>query len=415
MRAHAEEIGQLLEHLVLDDCRLEVGDEQAFLASGRRLNHDVDWPVADDRSRRRLNLRRAALRHDVAGRRRQPIDLAAERGGAAAQRGLGAQSGDQGEDEGQVSRSHKPAVVIIAGPTASGKSALALDLAEHYGGTIINADSQQLYRDLKVLSARPDAAAKARAPHRLYGFLDAAERGSVARWRALAAIEIDAATGAGRLPIVVGGTGLYLRALMQALAPVPDIPPGIRAEAAELYQRLGGAAFREELGRLDRDAASRFPPGDRTRLTRAYEVVRATGVPIAEWQRRASSPAPYRFATILFSPPRAALYAACDRRLAAMIEAGGLDEAKALMARGLDPGLPAMKAVGVPELISHLRDETSLPETIAMAQVSTRRYAKRQTTWFRHQLDPGLVCFEQYSESFLHCSRHFIDRFLLTR
>jgi tRNA dimethylallyltransferase len=237
----------------------------------------------------------------------------------------------------------------------------------------------------------------------------------VARWRELALVEIEAAIGGGRLPIVVGGTGLYLRALMHGLAPVPDIPPEIRAEAAELYQLLGGAAFRRKLGRLDPDAASRFPPGDRTRLTRAYEVVRATDVPIAEWQRRATSPAPHRFATIFLSPPRAALYAACDARFVAMIEAGGLNEVQTLMTRDLSPGLPAMKAVGVPELMRHLRGEIALDEAVAAAQLATRRYAKRQTTWFRHQLDADLICVEQYSESFLHCSRHFIDRFLLTR
>ena len=306
-------------------------------------------------------------------------------------------------------------MVIIAGPTASGKSALALALAAQYGGTIINADSQQIYRDLKILSARPDAAAEARAPHRLYGFLDAAERFSVARWRELALAEIAAAIAGGRLPIVVGGTGLYIRALMHGLAPVPDIPPEIRAEAVELYRRIGGVAFRDALARLDPAAAACFPAGDRTRLTRAYEVVRATGRPIAEWQERAASPAPFRFATLLLNPPRAALYAACDARFAAMIAAGALDEARALMARGLDPGLPAMKAVGVPELMRHLRGEMILEAAIAAAQQATRRYAKRQVTWFRHQLDADLTCTEQYSESFLHCSRHFIDEFLLTR
>jgi tRNA dimethylallyltransferase len=308
----------------------------------------------------------------------------------------------------------QPAVVIIAGPTASGKSPLALALAEGYGGTIVNADSQQLYRDLSILSARPDMAAEARAPHRLYGVLDAADRGSAARWRELALGEIATAIGADRLPIVVGGTGLYLRALMQGLALVPDIPASIRTEAAELYRRLGGAAFCDELARLDPGAAARFPPGDRTRLTRAYEVVRATGTPIGEWQRRTAEPSPYRFATILLMPPRASLYAACDRRFAAMIERGALDEARALLARGLNPSLPAMKAVGVPELMRHLCGETTLAAAVAAGQQATRRYAKRQMTWFRHQLDANLICVEQYLESFLHCSRHFIDRFLLT-
>jgi len=213
---------------------------------------------------------------------------------------------------------------------------------------------------------------------------------------------------------LTGGTGLYLRALIGGLAAVPDIPSDTRAEAAALYAQLGGVQFREALARLDPASAVRFPPGDKTRLTRAYEVVRATGMPIGDWQRRLAAPAPYRFATLLLAPPRAALYAACDTRFAAMIEAGGLAEAAALLARGLSPDLPAMKAVGVPELFAHMRGESSLPDAIAAAQQSTRRYAKRQMTWFRHQLDADLICIEQYSESFLHCSRHFIDQFLLT-
>ena len=305
-------------------------------------------------------------------------------------------------------------VIIVAGPTASGKSALALALAEHYGGAVINADALQLYRDLKILTARPGAAEEARAPHRLYGFLDAAERGSAARWRDLALAEIAASLAAGRLPILVGGTGLYLRALMGGLAPVPDIPPAIRAEAAELYERLGGAAFRAELARLDPASAARFPPGDRMRLTRAFEVARATGRPIGEWQRQPAAPLPYRFATLLLAPPRAALYAAGDARFAAMIAAGGLAEAATLLARGLSPELPAMKAVGLPELFRHLRGNIDLDSAIASAQQATRRYAKRQMTWFRHQLDADLTCVEQYSESFLYRSRHFIDQFLLT-
>jgi tRNA dimethylallyltransferase len=309
---------------------------------------------------------------------------------------------------------NQPAVIIIAGPTASGKSALALALAEHYGGTVINVDALQCYRDLRILTARPSAVEEARAPHRLYGFLDAAERGSVALWRDSALAEIAASLAEDRLPILVGGTGLYLRALREGLADVPDIPPAIREEAVALYVRLGGAAFREELTRLDPVSAVRFPPGDKTRLTRAYEVARATGTPIGEWQARSAEPAPYRFATILLAPPRAALYAGCDARFAAMIAAGGLDEAAALLARDLSPDLPAMKAVGLPELFRHLRGDITLPEAIAAAQQSTRRYAKRQMTWFRHQLNAELTCVEQYSESFLHCSRHFIDGLLLT-
>jgi tRNA dimethylallyltransferase len=308
-----------------------------------------------------------------------------------------------------------PIAIIIAGPTACGKSALALTLAAHYGGTIINADALQCYRGLRILTARPGPAEEARVPHRLYGFLDAAERGSVARWRGLALAEIEASLNAGRLPVLVGGTGLYLRALIKGLAPMPEIPPMIRNEAVALYDRLGGTQFLEELARFDPIAAVRLPSGDRTRLTRAYEVVQATGRPIAEWQNQTGSPAPYQFGTILLAPPRPALYAACDARLTAMIEAGGLDEAAALLARGLSPDLPAMKAVGLPELFRHLRGEVSLDTAIAAAQMATRRYAKRQTTWFRHQLRADLVCVEQYSESFCLSARHFIDHLLLTR
>jgi tRNA dimethylallyltransferase len=303
--------------------------------------------------------------------------------------------------------------VIIAGPTASGKSALALELAATLDGTIINADSQQIYRDLKILSVRPDAAAMRLVPHRLYGFLDAAERGSVGRWRALALTEIETAQARGSLPFLVGGTGLYLRAIQHGLAAVPPIPAAIRAEAAALYDELGGTAFRERLMVLD-PAAAGLPSGDRQRLMRAWEVVRATGRPLGGWQRAAARPVPCRFATILIMPPREALYAACDARFAAMIANGAVDEAAALAARGLAPDLPAMKAVVVPELLRHLRGETSLAEAVAAGQRATRRYAKRQMTWFRHQIVPDLILGEQISEALLRQSRDFIERFRLT-
>ena len=289
------------------------------------------------------------------------------------------------------SRASKPAVVVIAGPTAGGKSGLALALAEALGGTIVNADSMQCYRDLRILTARPDAAAEARVPHRLYGWLDAAERGSAARWRALAAPEIDATLAAGRVPLLVGGTGLYLRALQHGLAPIPDIPAAVRCEAARLHLAMGGAGFRRALAALDPEAARRLPPGDTTRLKRAWEVVHATGRTIGEWQRRAEAAVPWRFLTILLAPPRADLYAACDARFAAMVESGGLDEAARLAALYLDPDLPAMKAVGVPELLRHLRGKSTLAEAVAAGQQATRRYAKRQSTWFRHQLTAHLV------------------------
>ena len=310
--------------------------------------------------------------------------------------------------------SGRPPIVLLAGPTASGKSALAVELAAALGGVVINADSLQVYRDLRILSARPDETATARVPHRLYGYLDAAERGSVGTWRVAALCEIDAAHAAGLLPIVTGGTGLYLRALREGLAAIPVIPPAIRAEGADLYRALGGAAFRERLRELDPTTAARLPPADRLRLMRAYEVVRATGVTLGEWQAKPAAALPYRVATLLLMPPRGALYAACDARLSAMVAAGGLDEAAALLARHLDPVLPAMKGVGVPELFAHLRGETALADAVALAQQATRRYAKRQMTWFRHQLTADFIWNEQFSESLLQCSRHFIDHFLLT-
>ncbi len=339
----------------------------------------------------------------------------------------GTYTSDQGEDHrhGQSSYpatrpGHKragaarPPVLVIAGPTASGKSALTLELADLCGGTIINADSLQIYRDLRILTARPDQTAQARVPHRLYGFLDAGERGSAARWRALALDEIAEATRAGRLPIVVGGSGLYLRAIKEGLAPVPEIPAEIRQEAIELYRALGSVGFRERLARLDPAAAQRLFPGDKQRLVRAFEVVRATGVTIGTWQQQTRSDPAYRFGTILLMPPRDRLYAACNARLVQMVEAGALTEAAAIAARRLEPSLPAMKAVGLPELLSYLRGDVPLGAAIAAAQRATRRYAKRQMTWFRHQMTPDLVLDAQLSESLLRRSRHFIDQFLLT-
>jgi tRNA dimethylallyltransferase len=304
--------------------------------------------------------------------------------------------------------------VVVAGPTASGKSALALALAEELGGTVINADSLQCYRDLSILTARPDPAAEARAPHRLYGFLDAADLGSAGRWRASALGEIAAATSARRLPLVVGGSGLYLRALTGGLAPIPEIPDWVRQEARALFGAEGGAAFRMRLARFDPAAAESLAPGDAQRLTRAYEVVRATGRPIGWWREQPHGALPGRIATILLMPPREALYAACDARFAAMIEKGGLDEAAALLSRQLDPDLPAMKAAGLPELFAHLSGAIGLGEAIAAAQRATRRYAKRQMTWFRHQFCPDLILVEQFSERMMAPARQFINEALLT-
>jgi len=302
-------------------------------------------------------------------------------------------------------------LIVIGAPTASGKSGLALDLAEAFGGTVINADSMQVYRDLRILTARPGAAEEARAPHRLYGVLDASELCSAARWREMALPEIAAAT----VPIVVGGTGLYIRALLEGLAPVPAIPDDVRTAARALHKELGGERFRARLAERDPEGAARLHAGDTQRLIRAYEVVLATGRPLGDWQRaqaRAAPPGDIFALTLL--PPRDVLHAACDRRFLAMIEAGALDEVRALVARRLDPALPAMKALGVPALAAHLRGELSLGAAIARAQAATRQYAKRQVTWFRHQLLGAQRIDAQYSERLRPEILALIRRFLLT-
>jgi tRNA dimethylallyltransferase len=307
-------------------------------------------------------------------------------------------------------------VLIVAGPTGSGKSALAIDAAVEFRGTVINADSMQVYRELRLLTARPTPEDEARVPHRLFGVLPAAEVCSAGRWLAMAADVIVAARTQGRLPIVVGGTGLYLKALTNGLAPVPEVAEAVRGAARALHRRLGGDAFRDALARLDPVAAARLPAGDSQRLVRAYEVAAATGRTLADWQRQAPAiPAvDARFATIVLSPPREDLYAAVDARFDAMIAAGALDEVRALVALGLDPALPAMKAVGVKELAAHLRGEIDLERACAAAKKATRNFAKRQRTWLRHQLDPDEQAFEQYSERIYPKMLSFIRQFLLT-
>jgi tRNA dimethylallyltransferase len=312
-----------------------------------------------------------------------------------------------------------PEIVIVAGPTASGKSALALAIAEEFGGTIINADSQQVYRDLAVLSARPSDAEMARAPHRLYGVIDAAENCSAGRWLALANAEIDAARAAGRLPILAGGTGLYLEALLKGLAELPPIPPSAREEAKALHAELGGVAFRARLAMLDPVSAAKLGANDTQRLTRAYEVALATGKPLSRWQAE-QAPAPdLRVAAVVLLPERAGLYQACDTRVMAMIAQGAEEEARALLARGLAASLPAMKAVGLRELGAALDGRATREDAIAAMQQATRHYAKRQYTWFRNRLRESVILRritvkEQFSVSLLSDIFSFIRHSLLT-
>ena len=317
------------------------------------------------------------------------------------------------EGPGQASEALPP-VVLVTGPTAGGKSRLALDLAEEFGGSVINADALQVYRELEILTARPGAETLARAPHRLYGVLPAAEVCSAGRWQALALAEIAAAREAGRLPIVAGGTGLYLQALELGLSAIPDIPEEIRAATRRQYRELGGTAFHAALAERDPDAGSRLRPSDSQRLMRAWEVLEATGRSLFDWQRDSPMPPPYRFLRLALMPPREALYAACDRRFLEMLEAGALAEVERLLALGLDPGLPAMKAVGVAELGAHLVGEIPLEQAVARAQQATRRYAKRQYTWLRGQGAGARVFGAQYSESLKAEIFNIICDFLLT-
>jgi len=278
--------------------------------------------------------------------------------------------------------------VLIAGPTASGKSALALELAQKTGGVIINADSMQVYRDLRVITARPTPEEEAKVPHRLYGHVDAAVNFSAGHWVADAAAVLAEARTQNRLPIFVGGSGLYFKALTRGLSAVPPIPPAIREGVRARLERDGVEALHAELAQRDPDTAERLKPRDRTRIARALEVVEATGRSLTDWHREGLPPLlPQGQSSALFlAPDRDQLYARIDARFDAMLNAGALEEVAALAARHLDPLLPAMKAHGVPALLGHLRGETTLAEAAAIGRANTRHYAKRQFTWFRHQL-----------------------------
>ena len=309
-------------------------------------------------------------------------------------------------------------VLIVTGPTASGKSALALDLACALDGTVINADSMQVYRELRVLTARPTPEEEARAPHRLYGVLPAAEACSAARWRALALAEIAATHAGGRVPILTGGTGLYLRALTHGLSPIPDIPQEVRLKTRRRLAELGNAAFHAELAGRDPDAGARLHPGDTQRLLRAAEVLEATGRAIFQWQREPGEPAHalgLRAFTIALLPPRAALYASIEERFAAMLRHGAVEETRALGALRLDPRLPAMRAHGVPELLGHLAGASTLEEASRRAVLVTRHYAKRQFTWLRHQIQKDYVLEQQYNRSLSPLLVNKIRQYLLTR
>jgi tRNA dimethylallyltransferase len=274
--------------------------------------------------------------------------------------------------------------LIVAGPTASGKSTLAVALAERLNGTIINADAMQVYRELRVLTARPTPDDEARVPHALYGVRPASEPGNVAWWREMALAAMAGAREAGRLPIVTGGSGLYFASLTEGLADIPDPGPAARTEARALLKKIGPAALHARLTEMDPPTAAGLRPTDSQRVARAWEVWQGTGTGLAAWQARTAQPAPWRFAAILLDPPRTELRAAISARFAAMLRGGALDEVSALLALQLDPELPVMRAHGVPELSAHLRGEITLEEAGRRVELVTGQYTKRQATWFRH-------------------------------
>jgi len=302
--------------------------------------------------------------------------------------------------------------LILAGPTASGKSALALALARRLGGTIINADAMQCYRELRIITARPSPEDEALAPHRLYGVRAAAEPANAAWWRQAALAEMERA----ELPILCGGTGMYFSSLVNGLADIPDPGEAARAEARRLLAELGPEALH---ARLDAETAAKLKPGDSQRISRAYEVWLATGRGLAWWQ---AQPAPrlegWRLRMILLDPPRPVLREAIAVRFEAMLREGALEEVRDFLALGLDPSLPLMRAHGVPELSAYLRGEASLAEAESRAVLATHQYTKRQMTWFRHQklveisamqiIQSRIPGYAQLSESFVACLANFI-------
>jgi tRNA dimethylallyltransferase len=279
--------------------------------------------------------------------------------------------------------------ILIAGPTASGKSAAALELAQAFDGVIVNADAMQVYAEIEVLSARPAPEDRRLAPHRLFGHVPAAQAYSVSRWLRDAREALDEAWGQGRVAIVAGGTGLYFRSLDQGLADVPDVPAEIRARWRRALAERGSQALHEELALRAPDEGRRLRRSDGQRIARALEVLEATGEPLGAHHGRGAATSPLAGADVTrvaIVPDRAALYRRCDARFVQMMEQGALDEVKRLMALELDPALPAMRAIGVQALARHLAGEIDVDEAVRIAQRETRNYAKRQLTWLRHQM-----------------------------
>jgi len=301
--------------------------------------------------------------------------------------------------------------ILIAGPTASGKSGLALRLAEQLGGVVINADSMQVYRELRILTARPTADDEARAPHALYGFISGVEAYSAGRYAVDAARAIDEARLSGRVPIVVGGTGLYFKVLLEGLSPVPAIDPDVRAYWREQAARRPASELHAMLAARDSQTAARRMPTDPQRIVRALEVFESTGRSLSQWQRQPGSPVLAEADTVrlLVLPERQAQAAAIDARFEAMLVDGALDEVRALLALGLSQELPVMRALGVSALAAHLAGDTPLEAAVASAQAESRQYAKRQRTWLKRNMIAWMAIDTQQMQRITAGDLSFID------
>ena len=308
-------------------------------------------------------------------------------------------------------------VILVVGPTASGKSTLALVLAEKFGGTIINADSMQVYRDLQILTARPNKTALNLAPHKLYGFLSIDQRCSAGRWRRLALSSISAAHDHDRLPIVVGGTGLYLRALTEGLHALPEVPLNIRNALNERTRAEGIGKLYNELVQSDPETAAMLNPNDRQRIVRAMEVFLHSGKGLSKWRQGATdnNTEKLRFFSIQMTPPRDSLYEIINARFEKMLQEGARDEVKTLIRLKPPDDHPLMKAVGVPPIIAYLNKEIDYSRLLELGKGDTRRYAKRQLSWFRNKNISNLEIKTKYSEIIIPEIFSEISNFLLTK
>ena len=296
--------------------------------------------------------------------------------------------------------------IIICGPTGAGKSSMALNLAKKFKGVIINADSVQIYREIKILSGRPTSDDYRQAPHRLYGIMSIFKPCTLGIWRKMALEIIKECERSGHLPIICGGTGLYIKFLLNELSAIPEIPPSIKLEAREKLKELGNENFRELLSKNDPVSASRIKSGDTNRLLRAWEVFTATTKPLSYWHKKSrEAGSQHQFFKICLMPERKALYSRCNQRFLDFVEQGAVEEARAFDFITASPELPASKTLGLIELIKYTKGELELSDALEQAQRTTRRYAKRQLTWFRHQLD------EDFLIQNLSCSKTVSDCF----